>query len=265
MKRNNKAQKAHSLSWERTNSKNTNFRKTNSEKMISEKTDSKKTKSRQRRTIPLVLCAFLAAASILLSGCGNRIVFTAGFGGDEVFEVGGEPCSTGALKVYILEAQRQTETVFGDDVWKKDSGGQITEVVREKALSRISRIMALSQMAVKDNIMLTSTEEEILKQAASEYISARTEQELEYLGVDENDMVGLYRDYVLAVREYQSRGVNFEEDFNENSSRISSQLNTSLWNTVATEDLSGQSTLSTGFEAIYREYFEPTQPADAAD
>lgn len=202
------------------------------------------------------MVCILAAASMLLSGCGNRIVFTAGFGGDEVFEVGGSPCSTGALKVYILEAQRQTEAVFGDSVWKKDSGGQITEAVREKALSRISRVMALSQMAVDDNIMLTSAEEEILKQAASEYISARTSRELEYLGVDESDMVDLYRDYVLAVREYQSCGDNFEEDFNENSSRISSQLNTGLWDTVTTEDLSGESTLSTGFEAIYKENFE---------
>lgn len=214
--------------------------------------------SKKKRIIIRTLLCIMAAVSMLLSGCGNRIVFTAGFGGDEVFEVGGTPCSTGELKVYILEAQRQTETVFGDSVWEKDGGGQITEAVREKALSRISRVMALSQMAVKDNIMLTSTEEEVLKQAASEYISARTSKELDYLGVDENDMVGLYRDYVLAVREYQSHSGTFEEDFNENSSRISSQLNNSLWDTVTTEDLSGESTLSTGFEAIYREYFEQT-------
>lgn len=212
--------------------------------------------SKKKYRIIRIFVCLLAAVSMLLSGCGNRIVFTAGFGGDEVFEVGGKPCSTGALKVYILEAQRQMETVFGDSVWEKDAGGQITEAVREKALSRISRVMALSQMAVKDNIMLTGTEEEILKQAASEYISVRTSKELEYLGVDENDMVGLYRDYVLAVREYQSHSGTFEEDFNENSSRISSQLNTSLWDTVTTENLSGESTLDTGFEAIYREYFE---------
>ncbi len=202
------------------------------------------------RTILVMLLSM-----IMLSGCGSRIVFTAGFAGNEVFEVGGEACSVQALRVYMLETMHQTEEVFGDNVWESADAATLKEAVREKSLSRISRVMALSQLAVTDNIMLTSDEEKLLEQAAQEYLDSRSEAERKYLDISASEVAGMYRDYVLAIREYESLGDNFETIFNSYGKSASNQLNQVMWETIETEDLSGESSLSTGFDAIYDKYF----------
>ena len=50
-------------------------------------------------------------------GSGTRVVFTTGFGKDEIFRIGDESCRKGELMVYLTTTQNQYENVYGAEIW----------------------------------------------------------------------------------------------------------------------------------------------------
>lgn len=157
---------------------------------------------RYRKAGALLLCLMLSLGA--LTSCGDKLVFTTGMGKEDVFRIGGEVCTVPEVMVYLTNTGNQYESVYGPEVWNI-SMGKVTfeENVKESVLAKIAQIKTMYLLAGDRGIVLDQEEEERVEQAASRYFGSLNERERELMGVDEDIIEKLYREYALAQKVYR--------------------------------------------------------------
>lgn len=161
-----------------------------------------------RSALLLCLCA-LAFSPVLTScgsqdGSGTRVVFTTGFGKEDVFRIGSSVCTVPELMVYLTNTANQYESVYGSEVWNISLDGvTLEENVKETVLAKIAQSKTMCLLAEARGVALDEEEEKRAKQAAAEYFSSLNETEKELMGVSEETVEQLYREYALADKVYQ--------------------------------------------------------------
>lgn len=137
-------------------------------------------------------------------GSGTRVVFTTGFGKDEIFRIGDESCKKSELMVYLTTTQNQYENVYGVEIWDTSLDGvTLEENVKETVLARIAQIKTMYLLAKEKEITLDEQEEEKVTAAAAEYFQSLKETEVEQMGVEPKTIEKLYREYAMANKVYQ--------------------------------------------------------------
>ena len=159
--------------------------------------------SRKRRICGLVLALMLCLTCF--AACSSaRVVFTTGYGEDEVFRIDSAVCTLPEFMIYLTNTQNQYENVYGPEVWKISLDGvTLEENVKEMVLAKIAQIKTMYLLAQSKGVELTETEQGQVEQAAREYFRSLNDTEVELLGVDLDIIVRLYREYALADKVYQ--------------------------------------------------------------
>ena len=162
-----------------------------------------------RKLLPVmlaVICAVgaLAACGRKEDGSGTRVVFTTGFGKDEVFRLGDESCKKNELMVYLTTTQNQYESVYGTEIWNTSLDGvTLEENVKETVLAKIAQIKTMYLLAEEKGLSLDEQEEEKVVSAAAEYYQSLNETEKEQMCVEQSTIETLYREYAMADKVYQ--------------------------------------------------------------
>ncbi len=137
-------------------------------------------------------------------GGGTRVVFTTGFGKNEVFRIGNEVCTRAEVMVYLTNTQNQYENVYGAEIWNTELDGvTLEENVKETVLAKIAQIKTMYLLALEKKVTLDETEEAKVKQAAAEYFNSLNETETELMGVSLETIENLYREYAMADKVYR--------------------------------------------------------------
>lgn len=171
----------------------------------------------QRKKIRLHRCVKrLAALALGLSlglsaltacggdGSGTKVVFTTGFGDDEVFRIGNVSCTTSEIMIYLTTTQNQYESVYGSEVWNVALDGvTLEENVKETVLAKIAQIKAMYLLAQSKEVTLDEQEQAQVQKAAEEYFQSLTDKEKELMGADPDVVRQLYTEYALADKVYQ--------------------------------------------------------------
>mgnify|MGYP002423734643 CR=1 FL=1 len=137
-------------------------------------------------------------------GDGTKVVFTSGFGENDVFRIGDISGTRAEVMVYLTTMQNRYESVYGPEVWNV-AKGEVTleENVKDTALARIAQIKTMCLLAKREQVELDSEEYELAVQAAAEYFSSLNETEIQLLGVDSETVRQLYLEYALANKVYE--------------------------------------------------------------
>lgn len=146
-------------------------------------------------------------------GSGTRVVFTTGFGKNEVFRIEDVTCTKSELMVYLTTAQNQYEEVYGAEIWNTSlEGVTLEENVKDTVLAKIAQIKTMYLLAQEKGVALDEKEEGQVQAAAQEYFRSLTETEKEQLDVTQETIEKLYREYAAADKVYQQiiQGVNPE-------------------------------------------------------
>lgn len=157
------------------------------------------------RMAALWLCLVFVMGCFSACGAGGtRVVFTTGFGKDEVFRIGDGRCTVPELMVYLTTTQNRYESVYGAEVWNvaKDNV-TLEENVKETVLARIAQVKTMCLLAENKGVELDEEEIQLVKQAAAEYFNSLNETEIQLMGVDENIIIQLYTEYALANKVYR--------------------------------------------------------------
>ena len=104
-------------------------------------------KSRRKAPAAAILTVLLTAA-LLLSGCGQRLVMTRGYGKQELFRIGNTRCMLPEYNVFLLNLQKHCERTFGHEVWQEANGESLKEAIVQRALSEASRLKVMLLLAV---------------------------------------------------------------------------------------------------------------------
>lgn len=158
---------------------------------------------RKRKICGLVLALILCLMSF--TACSSaRVVFTTGYGENEVFRIDSAVCTLPEFMIYLTNTQNQYENVYGPEVWNI-SLEEVTleENVKEMVLAKLAQIKTMYLLAESKGVELTETEQEQVEQAAQEYFRSLNETEVELLGIDLDIIVQMYKEYALVNKVYQ--------------------------------------------------------------
>lgn len=153
-----------------------------------------------------ILTAFTMICFVACGGDRNdtRVVFTTGFGKDEVFRIADEICTKAELMVYLTTMQNQYESVYGEEIWNTALGDvTLEENVKETVLAKIAQIKTMYLLAQEKDVVLSEEEESKVEQAAEEYFASLNGTEVERMNVSLQTIETLYREYALADKVYQ--------------------------------------------------------------
>lgn len=174
------------------------------------------------------LSAALVTIFLLTTGCafrngeyGNtKVVFTTGFGKDEVFRIDKTSCRLPEIMIYLTNTKNQYEQAFGSQIWKTSYNGETLESnVKETVLARIARIKAMNLLAEKYEITLSDTELDNAHKAAGKYYESLNDKELELLKVDEKLLCDMYEEYALAGKVYQYLIADINPEISDDEAR----------------------------------------------
>ena len=160
---------------------------------------------KNRCNITAVLIAGLLGISMVtgLTACGGadgtKVVFTTGFGKNEVFRIGDESCSKAEIMIYLTTIQNQYANVYGTEIWNTSLNGvTLEDNVKETVLARIAQIKTMYLLAKEKEVTLDEAEEAKVVQATQEYYSSLNYTEIETMGATEEIVENLYREYAMA-------------------------------------------------------------------
>lgn len=159
-----------------------------------------------RRLSSLLICFFLIFVLTACgeNGSGTKVVFTTGFGRDEVFRIGSGVCTVPEMMVYLTNTQNQYESVYGPEVWNVSlEGVTLEENVKETVLAKLAQIKTMCLLAENRGVALNESESRQAELAAEEYFASLNETEVELMGVNYDTIEQLYKEYALADKVYQ--------------------------------------------------------------
>lgn len=171
--------------------------------------------------------AVLVCLLLFVGGCfacrrdGTRVVFTTGFGKDEIFRIENESCKKAEVMVYLTTVQNQYENVYGEEIWKTDfEGVTLEENIKETVLARIAQVKTMYLLAKQKGITLDEAETETIKEVAGEYFNSLNEKEKEAMGIDYDTVLKLYEEYALAEKVYNQLVANINPEISDDEARI---------------------------------------------
>ena len=181
-------------------------------------------KNKNKNRIAIFTCILCLIAGLLFTACGEnatRVVFTTGFGKDEVFRIDNSVCKKSELMVYLTTIQQQYEEVYGPQVWNIQKN-EITleDNVKETVLARIAQIKTMCLLAESKDISLDENETEQAKAAATEYYEELTQNEIDLLQLDKEIIEKMYCDYALANKVYQCIIKDINPEISDDEARI---------------------------------------------
>ena len=161
-----------------------------------------------------------------MTACGKddgntRVVFTTGFGKNEVFRIGDASCSKAEIMVYLTTTQNQYENVYGEEIWNTSSNGvTLEENVKEVVLAKIAQIKTMYLLAEEKGVVLDDGEKEQILLAAEEYYESLNETEVSLLGVSREDIENLYTEYAMADKVYHQIIQDVNPEISDDEARI---------------------------------------------
>ena len=154
--------------------------------------------------LALILCfGLVGCKGETEQGANTKIVLTTGFAEDEVFRIGDSSCSVPEVMVYLTNMQNQYESIYGEKIWERKIGEEtLQKKVKDVVLARLAQIKTMNLLAQERGITLDEAEEADVKKAAQEYVASLNETERNAMGVSEEVVEQLYREYALANKVY---------------------------------------------------------------
>lgn len=143
-----------------------------------------------------LLAAAAMSAAVLLSGCEVKEVITSVGKGDKEYGK--------AETMVILTTERlRYEEVYTEELWSAAvdrEGTTFEEVLLSQVHDFLIDLKTMSDMAEEQDVVLTSREKELVKEAAAIYYEALGASEAAEFGLEQEDAENLYEDYWTAEK-----------------------------------------------------------------
>ncbi|MBR5509216.1 MAG: peptidyl-prolyl cis-trans isomerase [Lachnospiraceae bacterium] len=158
----------------------------------------------------------------LLGGCANtKIVLTTGLAEDEIFRIGDVSCELSEGLVYLVNQKNQYENVYGIEMWDHDFGEMtVEEYLKSQIISQLAQVKSMILLAEEHEIVLDEQELASAAAAAADYYASLSQQELETLNIDQQQIQKMYEDYCLAYKAYDQITEDVSVEISDDEARI---------------------------------------------
>ena len=148
-------------------------------------------------------------ALFLLAGCGPR---EASMEGERAAEA---DYTQGQIMVIAATERNRYQNIYTSQLWQVEAdpeGNTFEEVLKDQMGRFLVELATVDQMAQEQWVELTSQEEDSLKSLSQEYYAGLTQEDLDYMGVAQDEVYDLYCMYYRADKmvEEMTQGQNLE-------------------------------------------------------
>lgn len=170
----------------------------------------------------LNVCVVVLLLCGLLTGCGSNVVFTTGFGKDQVFQIGEDGCNTPQIMVYLLSMKAQYEAAFGAGIWDANigEGNSLEAEVKDSVLEKAAQIKTMYLMAKERELELSEKETSAVNQATQSYMNRSGKAVLETYGITEEIIRQMYFEYAMANKVYDEILAGITPEVSDDEARI---------------------------------------------
>lgn len=175
----------------------------------------------QTRISVLLLCLIAITLTSACAKGSTKVIFTTGFGKDEVFRIENTICKKSEVMIYLTASQRQYEEVYGTDVWQIQKDGiTLEESVKNTVLERLAQIKTMCLLAAEKGVELTEKEQDAAGKAAEEFLQGLTPEGRELLQADSETVELMFREYALSHKLYQYIIEDINPEISDDEARI---------------------------------------------
>ncbi|MCD8365505.1 MAG: peptidyl-prolyl cis-trans isomerase [Clostridiales bacterium] len=170
-----------------------------------------------------ILALPLTGVLLLTAGCSAAdIPVVSAISQSYVFSVGGEKCSVEEAKMILLQYQKEYASLYGIDLWDHDYGdsASLEQYVKDLTASRLAEVYTLDIIASEQEVELSEEEKTQAETAAQAYLEGFSEEELEFLGTDEQTAADLFERFLLAQKLYTSLTENVSQEVSDDEARV---------------------------------------------
>lgn len=171
-----------------------------------------------------VLLAAFVLGSTGISSCKMgtaKLVFFSELGGEEVFRINDRVCSLAEAKVFLTNYQNIYGNFYNVNLWEHDFGeNSLEQYVKDLTISQLAQIISMDFLAEQQEISLTEEELKQVKKAAKAYYASLSKAELKYMGISEESMIELYRQYGLANKLYAHLTLGINDEVSDDEARV---------------------------------------------
>lgn len=142
-----------------------------------------------------IIFYLLFALLLPLSGCGKS------FSDEVIAKIDGKEVMKSEYMVYLYTTTQNFVSTAGNDVWNIDFDGMTgEELVQERAFTTIQSVVAASQYAKENDVVLSEAQKQEAYQAATDFLEQTPQQDLQKMGVNEKKMQALMeKSYLYSV------------------------------------------------------------------
>lgn len=183
---------------------------------------------KRKNYVPIVLIFLVVLIIVMIIGVkvwnskseDTKLVFTTGFGSDELFRIGSLSCSKAEFMVYLTNTQNQYENVYGSEIWQVSQDGvTLEENIKDTVLAKIAQIKSMYLLAKDKGVELSEDEQLTLEQATESYYSSLTEAEIQAMGITKEIILRLYQEYAYAEKVYEEIIADINPEISDDEAR----------------------------------------------
>lgn len=158
------------------------------------------------------LLCLLVAGMMAFSACGNDTATTPG--ADEVvMTIDDREITKSEYMVYLYTTTKNFVSIGGEDIWTMDFEGQTAdELVEERTIDTLQTIIAAEKYADENEIVLTEALATEAKTMAESYVANLPEEDLNKMGVNEEQLAAYMEGSLLYSMVYQALAAECEID-----------------------------------------------------
>ncbi len=208
----------------------------------------------------------LLLCMVLFSSCkvgDTTVYFATSSSWHQVFKIGSLKCNQVEAKVYLANYKNIYGIVQGNSLWTEEyDTSAMEDSIKSLVLEHLTKVYALNQYALDNDIKLTDSEKEACKSAAESYFDSLNKAEKRYTGASKSKILDMYERYALAEKVYFELMGTVDEEVSEDEARVMEAYvfyvsDEDLANTLLSRIRRGES-----FETIANTYNEASAASD---
>lgn len=170
-----------------------------------------------------LFCLLLTACLALLGGCREdmEIKLTTGLNVGELFQIENKPCTHSEARLFLMNQKNRYEASYGPNIWAVPVGEEdFAEYMKTELHDFLVRLKTMVLMAEKQGLTLSEDEEGRAVAAAAAYTEGLSPEAAEYIGMTQEQVLNVYREYRLAellVRQL-TEGIN--DEISDDAARV---------------------------------------------
>lgn len=173
---------------------------------------------KKRNFLPIILLAM----TVVLSGCGGKLVVSTGTNGNEAFMIDDMRCPKSEALIYLSNYKNLYGRIGESDLFDGEFDDSIISGnVKKDALSHLTKVYALDIYARDNEMTLSGIDEERIKKAAENYYSSLSDEDKSFAGVTSKDeIVKMYENLRLAEKVNEKLMKSIDSEVSEDEARV---------------------------------------------